>query len=76
MTSLASIRHPGMRVKHCTYDHSIATLLSSRGVTTIFHKYCLTVARYTTVVVAVPFTVHQSDNYKIKIYYLRLNLKA
>jgi hypothetical protein len=59
-----------MRVKHCAYDHNVATLLNPHGVT-IFHKYRLTVARYATVVVAVPSTVHCPSNYKIKIYHFR-----
>jgi hypothetical protein len=62
-----AIRHPDIRVKDCAYGHSVATLLNPRGVTTISHKYSL----HATVLVAVPFTVHYPDNYKIKIYYLR-----
>jgi hypothetical protein len=68
--SLVTIRHPNIRVKHCAYGHSIATLLNPRGVTTVSYKYSLTVARHATVVVAVPSTVHY-PNYKIKVYYLR-----
>jgi hypothetical protein len=60
-----------MRVKHCAYGHSVATLLNPRGVTTVSHKYSLTVARHATVVVTVPSTVHYPDNYKIKMYYFR-----
>jgi hypothetical protein len=60
-----------MRVKHCACDHSVATLLNPRGVTTVSHKYSLTVARHATVVVAVPSIVQYSPNYKIEIYYLR-----
>jgi hypothetical protein len=46
-------------------------LLNARDFTTAFHKYSLTVARYATVVVAVPYAVHYPTNYKIKIYYFR-----
>jgi hypothetical protein len=53
-------------MKHCAYGHSVATLLNPRGVTTVPHKYSLTVARHATVVVALPSTVHNSGNYKIK----------
>jgi hypothetical protein len=53
-----------MRVKHCAYGYSVATLLNPRGVTTVSHKYSATV------VVAVPSTVQHPANYKIKIYYL------
>jgi hypothetical protein len=70
-----AIGRPDMRVKHCAYGHSVATLLSPRGVTTVSHKYSLTVARHGTVVVAVPSTVHYPGNYKIK-HYLRWNLKV
>jgi hypothetical protein len=66
-----SIRHPGIRVKHCAYVHSVATLLNPRGVATVSHKYSLTVATHATVLVAVPSTVHYPPNYKIKIYYLQ-----
>jgi hypothetical protein len=65
-----------MRVKHYACDHSVATPLNPRGVTRDSHKYSLTVARHATEVVAVPSTVHHPANYKIKIYYLRLNLKV
>jgi hypothetical protein len=64
-----------MRVKHCAYGHSVATVLNPRGVTTVSHNYSLTVARQATMVVALPSIVHYPSNYKIKIYYLRLNLK-
>jgi hypothetical protein len=53
-------------VKHCAYGHSVATLLKPRGVTTLSHKYSITVAIHATVVVAVPSTVHYPANYKIK----------
>jgi hypothetical protein len=53
-----------MRVKHCAYGHSVATLLNPRGVTTVSHKYGLTFARHATVVVAVPSTVYYPFNYK------------
>jgi hypothetical protein len=59
---LIPISHPDIRVKHCSYGHSV---------TTVSHKYILTVARYATVVVAVPSTIHYPTNCKIKIYYLR-----
>jgi hypothetical protein len=65
--SFTSISHPHIRVKHCTYGHSVVRLLNPQGVTTVYHKYSLTVARHATVVVAVRSTIH----YKIKIYYLR-----
>jgi hypothetical protein len=65
-----------MRVKYCAYGHNVATLLNPRGVATVSHKYSVTVARHVTVVVAVPSTVHYPANYKIKIYYLKLNLKV
>jgi hypothetical protein len=65
-----------MRVKHYAYVHSVATLLNPRGVTTVSHKYSPTVARHATVVMAVPSTVHYIVSYKIKIYYLTLNLKV
>jgi hypothetical protein len=64
------IRHPDIRVKHCAYGHSVATLLNPRGVTTVYHKYGLTVTRRATVLVAVPSTVHYPANYKMKIFYL------
>jgi hydroxymethylpyrimidine/phosphomethylpyrimidine kinase len=63
-----------MRVKLCVYGHSVTTLLTllnPRGVTTVSHKYSLTVARHATVLVAVPSTVHYPANYEIKEYYLR-----
>jgi hypothetical protein len=60
-----SIRHPDIRVKHCAYGHSVATLLNPLGVT-FSHKYSVIVARHATVVVAIPFTVHYPHNYKIK----------
>jgi hypothetical protein len=66
-----TIMHPDIRVKHCAYGHSVATLLNPRGVTTVSHKYSLTAARHATVLVAVPSTVHYPANYKIKVYYLR-----
>jgi hypothetical protein len=60
-----------MRVKHCAYGHSVATLLNPRGVATVSHNYSLAVARHITVIVAVPSIVHHPTNYKIKIYYFR-----
>jgi hypothetical protein len=65
-----------IRMEHCTYGHRFATLLNPRGVTTVSRKYSLTVARHATVLVAVPSAVHHPANYKIKIYYFRLNLKV
>jgi hypothetical protein len=54
-------RHLDSRVKHCAYGHRVATLLNPRGITTVSHKYSPTVARHTTVVVAVPSTVHYTS---------------
>jgi hypothetical protein len=70
------IRQPDIIVKHCAYGHSVATMLNTCGVTTASHKYSITVASHATVVVAVPSTVQYPLNYKIRIYYLRLNLKV
>jgi hypothetical protein len=50
-----------------TYGYSFAAPLTPLSVTTVYHRYSLTVARHTTVVVAVPSTVHYPDNYKIKV---------
>jgi hypothetical protein len=58
------ISHPDIRVKHCAYGHSVATLLNPRGVATVSYKYSLTVATH--VLVAVSPAVHCSGNYKIK----------
>jgi hypothetical protein len=69
--SVCRIRHPGIRVKHCSYGHSVATLINPRVVTTVSHKYILTVARHATVIVAIPSTVQYPAKYKINIYYLR-----
>jgi hypothetical protein len=52
-----------MRVKHCAYGHSVATLINPRGVAAVTHKHSLTVARHATVAVAVPTTVHYPANY-------------
>jgi hypothetical protein len=60
-----------MRVKHCAYGHSFATLLNPRGVKTVSQKYSLTIASHVTMVVVVPYTVHYPANYKIKIYFFR-----
>jgi hypothetical protein len=60
-----------MRVKHCAYGHSVATLLNSHDVTTVSHKYSPTAARHATVVVAVPLTMHYPADYKKKIYYYK-----
>jgi hypothetical protein len=65
--ALLSAIHPDIRVNHCPYGHSVATLLKPRGVTTVSHKYSLTVARHTAVVVAVPSNVHYPANYVIKM---------
>jgi hypothetical protein len=70
------MRYPDCRVKHCAYGHSIATMLNPHIVTTVSHKYSLTVARHVTVVVGVPSAVHYPANCKIKIYYLTWNLKV
>jgi hypothetical protein len=71
LSKFRAIGHPDIRVKHCAYDHSVATLLNPRGVTTVSHKHSLTVARHATVAVAVPSTVHYPANYKIELYYFR-----
>jgi hypothetical protein len=73
---LGTIWHPDFKVKHCAYGHSVATMQNPRGVTTVSHTYCITVARHATVVVAVPSILHYPINCKIKIYYLRRNLKV
>jgi hypothetical protein len=57
--------------EHCAYGHNIATLLNPHSVTTVSHKYSLTIERGTTVVVAVLSTLHYPVNHKIKIYYFR-----
>jgi hypothetical protein len=64
-----------MRVKHCAYDHSVATLLNLHGVRTVPPKYSLTVARQATVVVAVPSTVHYPAIYKIRKYIFEAKFK-
>jgi hypothetical protein len=61
-----AVRHPDTRVKHCACGHSVATLLYTRGVTTVSHKCSRTVASHKTVVVAVPSAVHYPANYNIK----------
>jgi hypothetical protein len=71
LRGIFTISHPDIRVKHCAYGHSVATLLNPRGVATVSHKHSLTLARHATVVVAVPSTVHHPANYKTKIYYLK-----
>jgi hypothetical protein len=60
------ISRPDIRVKHCAYGYSVATLLNPRGVTTVSHKYSLTAARHATVVVAVPSSVQYPAIYNIK----------
>jgi hypothetical protein len=60
------ISHSDIRVKHCAYGHSVATLLNRGGVTTVCHKDIVTVARHTTVLVVVSSTVHYSAKSKIK----------
>jgi hypothetical protein len=67
---------PDIRVKHCAYGHSVTTLLNPRGVTTVSHKYSLTVARHATVVVAVPSTVHYPANYNIKYILFKMTFKS
>jgi hypothetical protein len=69
-----SRRHPDIRVKHCSYGNSVATLLNPRGVTTVSHKHSLTVAIHATVVVAVPSAVCYPANYKIK--YIKMKFKS
>jgi hypothetical protein len=71
-----AIRQPDIRVKHCAYGHSVATPVNPCRDAAISHQYSVTVARHATVLVAVPSTVHYPTDYKIKIYYLRLNLKV
>jgi hypothetical protein len=44
--------------------------------TTVSHKLSLTAARHAIMAVAVPSTIYYPANYKIKIYYLRWNLKV
>jgi hypothetical protein len=73
---LDTISHPYIRVKHCAYRHSVATLLNPRGVATVSHKCSLTVARHATLVVAVPSTVHHPANYKIKIILFKIKFKS
>jgi hypothetical protein len=63
------VRLPDIRGKHHAYDHSIAALLNPCSVATVSHKYSLIVARYATVIVAVPSTVHYPGNYKIKLLF-------
>jgi hypothetical protein len=63
-----------MRVKNCAYVRSVATLLNPRGVTTVSHKYSLTVARHVTVVVAVPSTVHYPPIIKLLFKMKTLNV--
>jgi hypothetical protein len=55
-----TINHPDIKVKHCAYGHSVATLLIPRGVTTV--------ARHATVVVAAPSTVHCPAMFKRRCY--------
>jgi hypothetical protein len=71
---MLAISNPHVRVKHCAYGHSVATLLNPLGGTTVSHEYSLTVARYAIVVVAVPSTLRCPANYRIKPYYFRWNL--
>jgi hypothetical protein len=63
------ISHPDTWVKHSTYGHKVATLLNPRGVTTVLHKYSLTVSRHAAVLMAVTSTVHYPANYKINILF-------
>jgi hypothetical protein len=69
---MLSVSHRDIRVKNCANGHSVATLLSPRGVATVSRKYSLTAARPATVVAAVPSTVHYPVNYKIYIYIYNL----
>jgi hypothetical protein len=69
-SNVLTISYPDMRVQHCPFSHSVATLINPGGVTTVSHKHILTVARLVNCVVAVPSTVHYPANCKIKIYYL------
>jgi hypothetical protein len=71
-----TIRHQDIRVKHCAYDHTVATLLNPRGVTTVSYKYSLTVTRQATVKMAVPSTVHYPANYKIKYILFKIKLEV
>jgi hypothetical protein len=50
-----------MRMKHCDYGHIVETLFNKSRVTTVSHRY-----RDTTVVVAVPSTVHCPAYYEAK----------
>jgi hypothetical protein len=54
----------------------VATVTNPRGVTTFSQRHSITVARYSTVVEAVPSTVYYTAIYEIKIYYLMCNLKV
>jgi hypothetical protein len=65
-----------MRVKHYAYDHSVATLLNPRDVTTVTHKYSITVTRHAIVVVAVPSIVHHPANYKLKNVLFKIKFKS
>jgi hypothetical protein len=56
LEQFSAIRHSDIRMKHCAYVHSVATLLNPRGVARVSHKYSLTFAIHATVVVAVPST--------------------
>jgi hypothetical protein len=67
---------PDIRVKHCAYGHSAPTLLNSRGVTTVYYKCRLTVARHEAVLVAVPSIVHCPANYKIKYALFKMKFKS
>jgi hypothetical protein len=58
-------------VKHCPYGHCAATLLNPCGAATVSQKYRLIFAKYATVVMAIPSTIHYHVNNKLKIYYLR-----
>jgi hypothetical protein len=55
-----------MRVQHCTYGHSVVTLLNPLGLS---FSRVESVARHASVVVAVPSTVHHPANYKIQVRY-------
>jgi glycine betaine/choline ABC-type transport system substrate-binding protein len=62
-SELNTISHLDIRVKNCSYGHSVETLLTPRGVTAVSHKYSLTFARHATMVVAVPSTVLNPANH-------------
>jgi hypothetical protein len=52
---------------------ALPTLLNPHGVASVSHMYSRTVARHANMIVAVPSTVHNPANYKIK--YILFNMK-